>query len=871
MSLSGEQGSDDSDTELLLATLSPEEVEELEQELVYIDPDPHVPVGLRQKNQTDKVPSRGYDRGAMLDYCERQTKRLIRRELSVEGDTRGEGRRRDRLHRMRSREFSRSQSCDPPDSESRKAASEPPTENNDNEKARQTDNVSKDPSDKKEKNTEREEKEKDEKTLGGSELKEREGSRNERGTSKTLELISKLQDKKVEKKEQEKKEERKGCESSKIRGFISKLQDKDNENLKEKDNKADIKKREESRTKALDEQKNSRARDWMNQKETEEKSKIKDDKKHLTQRELSRAQKESETKKEEKILDKTKEQMKQSDNTNEKISTNSNHNVSKTEDCSVTDDEESLSEDADMDSDTGSSMFDDLLEQVRNDDPELTEVNVNNSDAIKTDTLRQFAEGLRSNTHIKTFSLANTRADDHVAFAIAKTLRDNSTLTGINLDSNHLTGKGILAIINSLQLNKTLTELRFHNQRHICGGKTEMEMTKVLRDNSSLVKLGYHFELAGPRMTMTNILSRNMDRKRQQRLEAQKVSRQDSDSSHKAPSEDKKSLHDKPKMSTSFSRSEKKSSKLSAMYKLTSVQQTTLAPSAKSPPKLLSSEVTRKKEGATGSRHVPPPPPPGPALDVQALKRSLNPISQRRQDSGTTVRHTERNSRDQLLDSIRNCSMNTLKKASEERPTMREYKLVVLGSGGVGKSALQVEVDGQQCMLEILDTAGTEQFTAMRDLYMKNGQGFALVYSITAQSTFNDLQDLREQILRVKDTEDVPMILVGNKCDLEDERVVGKEQGQNLARQWCNCAFLESSAKSKINVNETDKQKDASGKEEGEKEVKLHPSVTHMQNITAAALSQNAEMKNCYPVGRHSSFSLQLLAKQSIRQNTTDS
>ncbi|KAK3518117.1 hypothetical protein QTP70_033213, partial [Hemibagrus guttatus] len=114
----------------------------------------------------------------------------------------------------------------------------------------------------------------------------------------------------------------------------------------------------------------------------------------------------------------------------------------------------------------------------------------------------------------------------------------------------------------------------------------------------------------------------------------------------------------------------------------------------------------------------------------------------------------------------------------------------------------QVEVDGQQCMLEILDTAGTEQFTAMRDLYMKNGQGFALVYSITAQSTFNDLQDLREQILRVKDTDDVPMILVGNKCDLEDERVVGKEQGQNLARQWNCCAFLESSAKSKINVNE---------------------------------------------------------------------
>lgn len=155
---------------------------------------------------------------------------------------------------------------------------------------------------------------------------------------------------------------------------------------------------------------------------------------------------------------------------------------------------------------------------------------------------------------------------------------------------------------------------------------------------------------------------------------------------------------------------------------------------------------------------------------------------------------------------------------------MREYKIVVLGSGGVGKSALtvqfvqgifvekydptiedsyrkQVEVDGQQCMLEILDTAGTEQFTAMRDLYMKNGQGFVLVYSITAQSTFNDLMDLRDQILRVKDTEEVPMILVGNKCDLEDERVVGKDQGLNLARTF-NSAFLETSAKAKINVNE---------------------------------------------------------------------
>ncbi|CAF4890461.1 unnamed protein product [Rotaria sp. Silwood1] len=155
---------------------------------------------------------------------------------------------------------------------------------------------------------------------------------------------------------------------------------------------------------------------------------------------------------------------------------------------------------------------------------------------------------------------------------------------------------------------------------------------------------------------------------------------------------------------------------------------------------------------------------------------------------------------------------------------MYEYKIVVLGSGGVGKTSLitqfiqgifvekydptiednylkHIEIDGQQYVLEILDTAGTEQFTAMRDLYMKTGQAFVFVYSITSQSTYNELINIRDTILRVKDTSDVPMVLVGNKCDLEDERVVGKEIGQGLANNW-NSIFLETSAKLAINVNE---------------------------------------------------------------------
>jgi len=155
---------------------------------------------------------------------------------------------------------------------------------------------------------------------------------------------------------------------------------------------------------------------------------------------------------------------------------------------------------------------------------------------------------------------------------------------------------------------------------------------------------------------------------------------------------------------------------------------------------------------------------------------------------------------------------------------MATTRVVVLGAGGVGKSALtvqfvqgvfvekydptiedsyqkQVEVDDEVYMLEILDTAGTEQFTSMRDLYMKNGQGFVLVYSIVADSTFNEIPALREQILRVKDVDHVPMVLVGNKCDLVEQRVVTKKMGEDLAKKF-NCKFLEASARTRENIDE---------------------------------------------------------------------
>ncbi|KAI9740833.1 MAG: Ras GTPase ras2 [Claussenomyces sp. TS43310] len=162
------------------------------------------------------------------------------------------------------------------------------------------------------------------------------------------------------------------------------------------------------------------------------------------------------------------------------------------------------------------------------------------------------------------------------------------------------------------------------------------------------------------------------------------------------------------------------------------------------------------------------------------------------------------------------------------------YKLVVLGDGGVGKLCLQhfvetydptiedsyrkqVVIDGQSCMLEVLDTAGQEEYTALRDQWIRDGEGFVLVYSISSRSSFTRLQKFHHQIQRVKEASAsspsfpgsplgstapsgaVPIMLVGNKSDRVTEREVSTQEGHALAKEL-GCEFVEASAKNCINV-----------------------------------------------------------------------
>ena len=150
----------------------------------------------------------------------------------------------------------------------------------------------------------------------------------------------------------------------------------------------------------------------------------------------------------------------------------------------------------------------------------------------------------------------------------------------------------------------------------------------------------------------------------------------------------------------------------------------------------------------------------------------------------------------------------------------------MLGAGGIGKSAFTIQfvkgnfvdlydptiedsyqknvtIDNKLVDLEILDTAGQEEFAMMREQFMVKADGFLMMYAINTRASFDDLQRFRDQALHVQDTSKFPMILVANKCDLPlIQRRVSVKEGQELAKEW-DIPFFESSAKTATNVSES--------------------------------------------------------------------
>ncbi|XP_059269076.1 leiomodin-1 [Mustela nigripes] len=568
------QVSEDPDIDSLLSTLSPEEMEELEKELDVVDPDGSIPVGLRQRNQTDKQSVGTYNREAMLNFCEKESKKLIQRELSMDESKQVETKTDAKNGEERGRDASKRTLGPRRDSELGKEPKKGGLKKSFSRDQEEADGKGG-------------EKPKEEKLLRGLDkgrvraaVDKKEAGKDAKGEEKAA----------APREEDEKKGRDRSAGSSR---------DKD----KKREGK-DIRKREDG----------GHARGESGNAEGK-----KEDQR------VKRGSGSGDTKRED-------EKVKREESVSDKEPKEENKTQAREKPAPPCPPKPSSEGPAKAEEEAAPSIFDEPLERVKNNDPEMTEVNVNNSDCITNEILVRFTEALEFNTVVKVFALANTRADDHVAFAIAIMLKANKTITSLNLDSNHITGKGILAIFRALLQNNTLTELRFHNQRHICGGKTEMEIAKLLKENTTLLKLGYHFELAGPRMTVTNLLSRNMDKQRQKRLQEQRQAQE--------AGGEKKDLLEVPKFGALAKGSPKPSPQ----------------PSPKASPK-----NSPKKGGAPAAPPPPPPPPLAPPLIMENLKNSLSPATQRKMgDKVLPVQ--EKNSRDQLLAAIRSSNLKQLKK-----------------------------------------------------------------------------------------------------------------------------------------------------------------------------------------------------------------
>merc|ERR1712071_374575 len=172
-----------------------------------------------------------------------------------------------------------------------------------------------------------------------------------------------------------------------------------------------------------------------------------------------------------------------------------------------------------------------------------------------------------------------------------------------------------------------------------------------------------------------------------------------------------------------------------------------------------------------------------------------------------------------------NSSKKMASKKTPSQPVV--HKVIMVGSGGVGKSALTLQfmydefvedyeptkadsyrknivLAGNECQIDILDTAGQEDYAAIRDNYFRSGEGFLCVFSITERESFESTQEFRDQILRVKNadstTDNIPFILVGNKSDLSGRRQVQLEEAEGLANSW-RVKYIETSAKTRDRVD----------------------------------------------------------------------
>jgi len=183
-------------------------------------------------------------------------------------------------------------------------------------------------------------------------------------------------------------------------------------------------------------------------------------------------------------------------------------------------------------------------------------------------------------------------------------------------------------------------------------------------------------------------------------------------------------------------------------------------------------------------------------------KRGIQPNQDNEKRSSWKQLFTENTTYVQVIEGW-HCKTDTINK-SDDIPLQQ---LCMLGTGGVGLTAIikqflfkelflkydptvedmyfgQVIINGERRNLEIMDTAGQEEYSALRDQYIKCYKMFVYVFSVTSVTTFHAIDKMIVQSLNAHEHTNIYGILIGNKIDLKDDRMVSKEEGEKKAKHW---------------------------------------------------------------------------------------
>lgn len=152
------------------------------------------------------------------------------------------------------------------------------------------------------------------------------------------------------------------------------------------------------------------------------------------------------------------------------------------------------------------------IKRLKEDDAKCKELNLNNIRKMSDEQLTRLFGALENNSKLETLSMANTGICDRHLDALTAALAQNNTLRTVNLETNNITPSGVVRVMESLNKMHSIEEIRLANQQQgVLGNKIEMQLTTMIEENPSLLRVGIHFEFNDARNRVSRHLQKNLD------------------------------------------------------------------------------------------------------------------------------------------------------------------------------------------------------------------------------------------------------------------------------------------------------------------------------------------------------------------------